>query len=85
MTDVAIPVDWMVKDKDEKILKFQALRVVMLKLWNTKAIVIPFIVESLAVTSINIEKHLMEIPIELNSTALIKSTRLESSTSCAVY
>ena len=44
MIDVAVPLDWKVKDKeDEKILKYQDLRIEIQKLLNIKAKVIPII------------------------------------------
>ena len=61
--DVAAPLDWRVKDKeDEKILKYQDHRVEIEKLWNTKAYVMPVIVGSLGATLMNFEKHLRYIP-----------------------
>ena len=77
--DVAVLLEWKDKDReDEKIWKYQDLRIEIHKLWNTKAKVITTIVGSLGAISMNIERHLMEIPGKRNSTALCKSAPLGS-------
>ena len=72
--DIVVYLDWKVRDKaDRNILKYQDLTIEIQKLINTKAKVIPVIVESLGKTSMNIQIHLREIPGKHNSTSLIKS------------
>ena len=61
MIDVAVPLDWNVKDKENMILKYQELRIEIQKLLITKVKVILIIVGSLGTTSMNFEKHLREI------------------------
>ena len=57
--DVAAPLDWKVKDReDEKILKYRDLRIEIQTPWNTKAKVIPVIVGSLGASSMNLVKIL---------------------------
>ena len=74
--NVAVSLDWKVKDKDEKILKYQDIGIEIRKLWKRKAKVMPIIVGILSATSINFDKHLMEIPGNHNSTVLMKSDLL---------
>ena len=54
--DVSVPLDWKANDKeDDKMLKYQQLRIEIHQLCNIKAKVIPIIVGSLGVTSTNFE------------------------------
>ena len=49
--DVAVPLDWKVKGKeDEKVLKYQDLGIEIQTPWNTKAKIVPIIVGSLGAT-----------------------------------
>ena len=61
--DVAVPLGWKVKDKeDENILKYHDLKTKVKKLWKTKAKVMPIIVGLLGATSMKFKKDFMEIP-----------------------
>ena len=77
--DIAVPLDWKLKDKeDEKILKYQDLRMEIQKLWNTEAKLIIIIVGSLGATLMNFDKHSMKIPGKHNSPALTNSALVGS-------
>ena len=69
--DVAALLDWNVKDKNEKILKYHDLRIEILKLCNIRASYT--IVGTLGATSTNFDKYLRKIAGKRNSTALLKS------------
>ena len=77
--DVAVPLDKNVRAKEEeKVQKYQDLKLEIQRLWNVKAEVIPVVIGALGAVSTNLENHLQRIPGGHDMRKLIKQGVLGS-------
>ena len=78
--DVAVPNDHNIKAKEqEKVEKYQDLRLEIQRLWNVKAQVVPVVIGALGSTTSDLPKHLEKIPGRHRPAALVKAALLGSS------
>ena len=78
--DVAVPNDHNIRVKEQdKVEKYQDLRLEIQRLWNVKAQVVPVVIGALGSTTPNFPKHLEKIPGKHRPTALVKAALLGSS------
>ena len=78
--DVAVPNDHNIRAKEQdKVEKYQDLRLEIQRLWNVKAQVVPVVIGALGSTTPNFPKHLEKIPGKHRPTALVKAALLGSS------
>ena len=79
MVDVAIPVDFRVKDKElEKVEKHQDLVMKVQRIWNTKAKVIPIVVGALWAEN-NLTDYLALLGVQTRKTDSMQQTALPGS------
>ena len=77
--DVAVPNDNNIKSKEqEKVEKYQDLRLEIQRLWNVKAQVVPVVIGALGSTTPDFPKHLEKIPGKHIPAALVKAALLGS-------
>ena len=78
--DVAVPNDTNIKTKEqEKVEKYQDLRLEIQRLWNVKAQVVPVVIGALGSTTPEFSRHLEKIPGRHRPAALVKAALLGSS------
>ena len=77
--DIAVPNDRNCKAKEqEKIEKYQDLRLEMQKLWNVKATVVPVVIGALGSHTPELESYLEKLPGNQNKASLIRAALLGS-------
>ena len=75
--DFAVPVDAGIAAKEqEKIDKYQDLRIEIAKLWNVKAKVVPIVIGALGAVTPNLPKHLEAIGVTIKTELLQKAALL---------